>query len=194
FTSHFGHVTTGLPPADTRAFMATLIAEATNLGLSRMAEVCGAGSRRALLRMQTWHMREETFRAALASLTDAIHAEPLSAWFGDGWRVSADGQAFYLGGPGEAGGAVNAHYGRDAIVKIYTTITGRQAPLHDKVISGTAGEAIHSMDGILGHESSVDIAALHVDGGGVSDIVFAVMHLLGLSFEPRIPRLSDRKL
>jgi TnpA family transposase len=139
-------------------------------------------------------MREETFRAALASLTDAIHAEPLSAWFGDGWRASADGQAFYLGGPGEAGGVVNAHYGRDAIVKIYTTITGRQAPLHDKVISGTAGEAIHSMDGILGHESSVDIAALPVDGGGVSDIVFAVMHLLGLSFEPRIPRLSDRKL
>lgn len=50
------------------------------------------------------------------------------------------------------------------------------------------------MDGILGHESSVNVAALHVDGGGASDIVFAVMHLLGLSFEPRIPRLSDRKL
>src|SRR3546814_1394217 len=74
---------------------------ATNLGLSRMAEVCGAGSRRALLRMQTWHMREETFRAALACLTDAIHAEPIAAWFGQGHRASADGQAFYLGGPGE---------------------------------------------------------------------------------------------
>src|SRR3546814_4601090 len=66
FTQHFGHVSTGLPPGDEQAFLATLIAEATNLGLSRMAEVCGAGSRRALLRMQTWHMREETFRAALA--------------------------------------------------------------------------------------------------------------------------------
>lgn len=155
--------------------MATLIAEATNLGLSRMAEISGAGSRRALLRMQTWHMREDTFRAALAGLTDAIHAEPLSAWFGEGWRASADGQAFYLGGPGEAGGAVNAHYGRDPIVKIYTTITDRYAPLHQKVIAGTAGEAIHSLDGILGHESSVNVAALHVDGGGASDIVFAVM-------------------
>lgn len=144
--------------------------------------------------MQTWHMREDTFRAALAYLTDAIHAEPLSAWFGEGWRASADGQAFYLGGPGEAGGAVNAHYGRDPIVKIYITITDRYAPLHQKVIAGTAGEAIHSLDGILGHESSVNVAALHVDGGGASDIVFAVMHLLGLSFEPRIPRLSDRKL
>ena len=58
----------------------------------------------ALLRMLTWHMREETFRAALGCVTDAIHAEPLSAWFGEGWRASADGQAYYLGGPGEAGG------------------------------------------------------------------------------------------
>ena len=194
FAAHFEHVKTGLPPSDTRAFLATLIAEATNLGLARMADVCGVASQRALLRMLTWHMREETFRAALGCLTDAIHAEPLSAWFGEGWRASADGQAYYLGGPGEAGGQVNAHYGRDPIVKIYTTITDRYAPLHQTVIAGTAGEAIHALDGILGHASSVDVAALHVDGGGVSDIVFAVMHLLGLDFEPRIPRLSDRRL
>ncbi|UWU19397.1 Tn3 family transposase [Rhizobium sullae] len=194
FTEHFSHVSTGLPPVDQRAFMAALIAEATNLGLSRMAEMCGTVTRRALLRMQTWHMREDTYRAALASMTDAIHAEPLSVWFGEGWRASADGQAYYLGGPGEAGGTINGHYGRDPIVKIYTTITDRYAPLHQKVIAGTAGEAIHALDGILGHESNVDIGALHVDGGGVSDIVFAIAALLGRSFEPRIPRLSDRKL
>ena len=194
FVGQFGHVSTGLPPTDERAFLAALIAEATNLGLSRMAEVCGVASRRTLLRKQTWHMREDTFRAALGRLTDAIHAEPLSAWFGEGWRASADGQAFHLGGPGEAGGLVNTHYGRDPIVKIYTTITDRYAPLHQTVIAGTAGEAIHALDGILGHESGVTPSALHVDGGGVSDIVFAFMHLLGLDFEPRIPRLSDRRL
>lgn len=194
FTNHFSHVSTGLPPADQRAFTAALIAEATNLGLSRMAEMCGTVTRRALLRMQMWHMREDTFRAALASLTDAIHAEPLSAWFGEGWRASADGQAFYLGGPGEAGGTVNAHYGRDPIVKIYTTITDRYAPLHQKIIAGTASEAIHALDGILGHESDVNVGALHVDGGGVSDIVFAIAELLGRPLEPRIPRQSDRKL
>lgn len=147
FTEHFSHVSTGLPPADQRAFMAALIAEATNLGLARKAEMCGTVTRRALLRMQMWHMREDTFRAALAGMTDAIHDEPLSVWFGEGWRASADGQAYYLGGPGEAGGTVNGHYGRDPIVN-----------------------------------------------GGVSDIVFAIAALLGRSFEPRIPRLSDRKL
>jgi TnpA family transposase len=194
FIDHFTHVSTGLPPSDERAFIASLIAEATNLGLSRMADICNVASRRALLRMQTWHMREDTFRAALATLTDAIHAEPVAAWFGEGWRASADGQHYYLGGPGENGGTVNAHYGRDPIVKIYTTITDRYAPLHQTVIAGTAGEAIHALDGILGHQSGVDVAALHVDGGGVSDIVFCVMTILGLSFEPRIPRLSDRRL
>ncbi|MEE3504371.1 Tn3 family transposase [Acidiphilium acidophilum] len=80
------------------------------------------------------------------------------------------------------------------VVKIYTTITDRYAPLHQTVIAGTAGEAIHALDGILGHDSNADLTTLHVDGGGVSDIVFATMHLLGLDFEPRIPRLSDRRL
>ncbi|MHA0337152.1 Tn3 family transposase [Sphingomonas aquatilis] len=47
---------------------------------------------------------------------------------------------------------------------------------------------------MLGHDSNTNLTALHTDGGGVSDIVFAVMHLLGLDFEPRIPRLSDRRL
>ncbi len=50
--------------------------------------------------------------------------------FGHGFGALDDGQAFYLGGPGEAGGRVNAHYGRDPIVKIDTTITDRDAPLH----------------------------------------------------------------
>ena len=194
FGAHFGHVSTGLPPKERRALLATLIAEATNLGLSRMADVCGVASRRALLRMLTWHLREETFRSALACLTNAIHAEPLAAWFGEGWRANADGQAYYLGGPGEAGGSVNAHYGRDPMVKIYTTVTDRYAPLGQTLIAGTASEAVHALDALLGHESDTEIRALHTDGGGVSDMVFAVTHLLGLDFEPRIPRLSDRRL
>ena len=175
FTSRFGHVSTGLPPADERAFLAALIAEATNLGLSRMADICSAASRRALLRMQTWHMREETCPTPPwpASPTRSTPS-PCRPGQAEGWRASADGQAYYLGGPGEAGGLVNARYGRDPIVKIHTTVTDRYAPLHQTVIAGTAGEAVHALDGILGHASGVSLSALHVDGGGVSDIVFAL--------------------
>src|SRR5271166_291448 len=76
FAELFSHVQTGRPHAERRAFLATLIAEATNIGLGRMSEVCNVASRRTL------NMREDTYRAALARIIEAQHREPAAAWFG----------------------------------------------------------------------------------------------------------------
>ena len=194
FAELFGHVQTGRPHAERRAFLAALIAEATNIGLGRMSEVCNVASRRTLTTISIWHMREETYRAALARIIEALHCEPASAWFGTGQVSSSDGQHFYLEGEGETGGKVNAHYGRDPIVKLYTHISDRYAPFHVKVITGTAGEAIHVLDGLVSHDSAIDILAHHTDGGGVSDHVFAAMYLLGVKFQPRMSSPNDRRL
>ena len=127
-------------------------------------------------------MREETYRAALARIVEALHRESAAAWFGTGQVSSSDGQHFYLGGEGETGGIVNARYRRDPIIKLYTHISDRYAPFHVKVITSTSGEAIHVLDGLVNHDSAIDILAHHTDGGGVSDHVFAVMYLLGIKF------------
>jgi hypothetical protein len=79
FTEMFGHVQTGRPHAERRAFLAALIAEATNIGLGRMSEVCKVASRRTLTTISIWHMREETYRAALAQIIEALHREPAAA-------------------------------------------------------------------------------------------------------------------
>ena len=52
----------------------------------------------------------------------------------------------------------------------------------------------HVIDGLLYHEADLSIAVHHTDGGGVSDHVFALAHLLGFQLAPRIPNLADRKL
>ena len=70
---------------------------------------------------------------------------------------------------------------------------GRSA-LPTKVISVSEGEAAHVIDGLLYHGGDVDIAVHHTDGGGASDHVFALCHLLGFQFAPRIPNLDDRRL
>ena len=194
FLDEFRHLQTGKPIEDKRALLAALIAEATNIGLGRMADICRAASRRTLTTISIWHMREETYRAALARIVEAQHNEPVAASFGAGHVSTSDGQHFYLGGEGEAAGEVNAHYGRDAIVKLYTHISDRYAPFHVKVITGTSGEAIHVLDGIVNHDSAIDIDAHHTDGGGASDHVFAAMYLLGIKFQPRMPSLKERKL
>ncbi len=194
FADMFGHVQTGRPHPERRAFLAALIAEATNIGLGRMSEVCKVASRRTLTTISIWHMREETYRGALARVVEALHREPAAAWFGTGQVSSSDGQHFYLGGEGETGGTVNARYGRDPIIKLYTHISDRYAPFHVKVITGTSGEAIHVLDGLVNHDSAIDILAHHTDGGGLSDHVFAIMYLLGIRFQPRMSSPNDRRL
>jgi hypothetical protein len=169
FADMFGHVQTGRPHPERRAFLAALIAEATNIGLGRMSEVCKVASRRTLTTISIWHMREETYHGALARVVEALHREPTAAWFGTGQVSSSDGQHFYLGGEGETGGTVNARYGRDPIIKLYTHISDRYAPFHVKVITGTSGEAIHVLDGLVNHDSAIDILAHHTDGGGLSE-------------------------
>jgi len=85
------------------------------------------------------------------------------------------------------------YYGREVSALFYTHVSARHAPYHTVAIS-PAGEAAHVIDGLLYHEADLSIAVHHTDGGGVSDHVFALAHLLGFRFAPRIPNLAERRL
>jgi TnpA family transposase len=194
FSSLFEHLQTGRSPSDLRVFFAALIAEATNLGFSKMALACPGITRRQLQQMAIWHFREETFTLALARLVEAQHAAPFAAVFGSHTVSSSDGQHIHLGDGGEVAGGVNGRYSTNPIIKLYTAISGRYAPFHVKIIAATASEAVHVLDALLETDAGLDITRHHVDGGGVSDLVFAFCHALGFAFVPRIPDLDGRCL
>lgn len=193
FSAAFTHLHTSLPVNDPHAVLAAVLADATNLGLTRMAEACSVTSYRQLAWTAGWHLREETYRRALAVLVNAQQAQPIAAYFGAADVSSSDGQHFPTGGPGEAIGAVNARYGRQATTLLYTHVSARHAPFHTVAIP-PSGEAAHVIDGLLYHEADLTISTHHTDGGGVSDHVFALAHVLGFRFTPRIPNLADRRL
>ena len=193
FGAAFTHLHSGLPADDRRVVLTTVLADATNLGLTRMADACVVATYRQLAWTAGWHLREETYRRALAILVNAQQAQPLAAHFGAANVSSSDGQHFPTGGPGEAIGAVNTHYGRDATTLLYTHVTARHAPFHTVAIP-PSGEAAHLIDGLLYHEADLASAVHHTDGGGLSDHVFALAHVLGFRFAPRIPNLAERRL
>lgn len=194
FSSLFEHLQTGRAPSDRRVFFAALIAEATNLGFTKMALACPGITRRQLQQTAIWHFRADTFALALARLVEAQHDQPFSQVFGSKAVSSSDGQHILLGDGGEVAGGVNARYGNSPIIKLYTAISGRYAPFHVKIIAATAGEAVHVLDALLETDAGLDIARHHVDGGGVSDLVFALCQPLGFAFVPRIPDLDGRCL
>ena len=163
FSTAFAHLHTGLQADDPRVVLTAVLAAATNLGLTRMAEACSVASYRQLAWTAGWHLREDTYRQALAILVNAQHRQPLAALFGAADVSSSDGQGFRTSGRGEAVGAVNAHYGREASALFYTHISGRHAPYHTIAIP-PSGEAAHVIDRVLYHEADMTIAMHHTDG------------------------------
>jgi TnpA family transposase len=194
FPDCFTHLRTGEPAAHPQVLMASLLAEGLNLGLTRMAEACDVGSLGQMAWTSDWHIREETYAMALQRLVNQQQREPLAALFGAGTASSSDGQFFRAGGFGRDGASHNAHYGDQPGGKFYTHVSDRYAPFHTKVIAATASEALHVLDGLLYHQSDVTVRRHHTDGGGDSDLVFALCSLLGFQFAPRIPDLKSRKL
>ena len=194
FSERFLHLRSGAPPEDILALMTALLADATNLGLARMARSSTVSTHSKLLWTAEWHVRDETYQAALACLVDAIHAHPFTKVWGDGDTSSSDGQFFRAGGHGEARADHNAKYGSEPGVKFYTHVSDRYAPFNTKVIAANASEAAHVLDGLLHHESALDIREHYTDTAGAIDHVFGLCRLLGFRFAPRIRDLADRRL
>ena len=97
--------------------------------------------------------------------------------WGDGDTSSSDGQFFRAGGHGEARADFNAKYGSEPGVKFYTHVSDRYAPFHTKVIAANASEAAHVLDGLMHHESSLDVREHYTDTAGAIDHVFGLCHL-----------------
>ncbi len=195
FTRHFMHLRRGDLTRNRALLLTVGLADAINLGLAKMAEACPGGTTvTALDTLRAWHVRDETYARALAELVTAQHALPFAAHWGAGTTASSDGQRFPVGGQGAYAGRVNLRYGTGPGITFYTHISDRYAPFHTKVISTTVRDATHVLDGLLDHEADLRIEEPYTDTLGFTDHVFALCHLLGFRFAPRIRDLADKRL
>jgi TnpA family transposase len=194
FTKHFTNLKTGDSAKDRTPLMTTILADAINLGLTKMAESCPGSSYAKLSWLQAWHIRDETYAAALAELVNAQSRQTFAEHWGDGTTSSSDGQRFRAGGKAESTGHINPRYGAEPGKLFYTHISDQYAPFSSKVVNVGVRDSTYVLDGLLHHESDLRIEEHYTDTAGFTDHVFALMHLLGFRFAPRIRDLSDTKL
>ena len=194
FTRHFTHLKSADPASETSLLLTAILADGINLGLSKMAESCPSVTYAKLSWLQAWHIRDETYSAALAELVNAHGQHAFAGWWGDGTTSSSDGQWFRAGGVGQSGSHFNAKYGPDPGVTFYTHISDQYAPFHTRVINAPVRDATYVLDGLLYHESDLRIDEHYTDTSGFTDHVFGLMQLLGFRFAPRIRDLKDKNL
>lgn len=194
FTRHFTNLKTGSTAKDKTLLLTTILADGINLGLSKMAESCTDVTYAKLSWLQAWHIRDETYSAALAELVNAQSRHPFAEFWGDGTTSSSDGQRFKAGGSAESTGHVNPKYGSGPGRLFYTHISDQYAPFSSKVVNVGVRDSTYVLDGLLYHESDLRIEEHYTDTAGFTDHVFGLMHLLGFQFAPRIRDLGDTKL
>ena len=179
FTDAFVDLRTGSPCKDRIGLLSVVLADGINLGLSKMAGAIGVRSHWQLLRIARWHVEDEAYRRALATIVEAQASLPMVRVWGSGRTSSSDGQFFPAGGPGEAMNVVNARYGNEPGVKAYSHLSDQFAPFAVDTIPTTASEAPYILDGLLGCDAGRRVREHYADTGGFTDHVFAACSMLG---------------
>ncbi len=194
FSKAFTHLYTGQPAPDKTGLLTAVLADATNLGKTRMADATEKYTPDRLAWIEDWYIREPNYARALATIVKLQGGIPLASRWGSGRKSSSDGQAFPIAFRKPVIAQVNAKYGRDPVANFYTHVSDQYAPFHVRAISSTVRDATHVLDGLLNHQTDLQIEEHYTDTSGYTDHIFALCHLLGFRFAPRIRDLSDHRM
>jgi TnpA family transposase len=88
----------------------------------------------------------------------------------------------------------NPHYGNGRGTTIYRFTSDQFSSYYTKIIHTNSRDATHVLDGLLNHETDLNIQEHYTDTAGYTDQVFGLTQLLGFRFAPRIRDLADVKL
>ena len=144
FTRHFAHLKTGELAKDKTLLLTTILADAINLGLTKMAESCPGTTYAKLAWLQAWHIRDETYsagagRAGQCPVPPSVRRELGRRHHVILGRPDASGRA----AKAESTGHVNPKYGQEPGGLFYTHISDQYAPFTPK--SSTSACAIRPM-------------------------------------------------
>jgi TnpA family transposase len=178
-----------------KTLMAVLVSQATNLGVVSMSASVKDITVDMLRHILQFYVREETLKAASAEIVNQHHLLPLSAAQGDGTMSSSDAQRFKVRADTLLASFYPRYYGYyERAIGIYTHVSDQYSVFDTGVISCGPREALYVLDGLLNNNTILKIREHTTDTHGYTEIVFALCHLLGFAFMPRIRDLKDQQL
>jgi TnpA family transposase len=177
------------------ALLTCLIAEGCNIGLSDMTVLGPGFSYDRLEEVYATYIREETLARATAVLVNFQLQQPLAQKWGQGMTSSSDARVY-----GVPVRALNAAFhpkyfasgGRG--INVYTHISDLWIPFYTQVITCHVRQATYILDGLLYHATRLQPHEHYTDTHGYTELIFALCHLLGIRFAPRIKDLPEQRL
>ena len=183
---------TRVDPWDVCALRAAILAHGCNLGLYTMEKVAPAIAYRRLKYVSDWRLVEENQRAALAGIVHGISRLDAAGHWGDGTTSASDGQRFAM--PHKVLQRTYSTRVNDVALECYSFVADNDAPFYSRPIECTDRDAPFVLDGVLPHESDLDLEAHDTDTHGYTEINFAAFAMVGMRVCPRIRSLHRQRI
>ena len=193
FSVHFQRPgETRVDPGEVCALLAAILAHGCNLGLYTMEKVAPAIAYRRLKHVSDWRLVEENQSAALAGIVHGISRLDAAGHWGDGTTSASDGQRFAM--PHKVLQRTYSTRFNDFALEFYSFVADNYAPFYSRPIECTDRDAPFVLDGVLYHESDLDLEEHYTDTHGYTEINFAAFAMVGMRFCPRIRSLHRQRI
>ncbi|MEO8402596.1 MAG: Tn3 family transposase [Gammaproteobacteria bacterium] len=177
-------------------FYAGLLGKGCNIGISKLANTSKGISEHTLENVVNWYFSNDTILAAnkrILNLVNKLALPNLLKRHRNLLHTSSDGKKRYVSVDSLIANYSFKYFGSEQGVSIYDFIDERHLLFHTNIISSSEREAHYVIDGLLDNEE-IKSTIHSTDTHGYTDIIFSIMHLLGISFAPRIAKIKDRVL
>jgi TnpA family transposase len=194
FLDRATHARTGAPLESNlhAPVLAALIAHGTNIGLHAM-ERASRFSYEQLASATDWYLHDESLKWMLIDLDHFLLHHPMSALWGDGTRSSSDGLRMRVAVQAANADPNTRYCDVTRGLTMYLHIADVGPPFGRQVFGVNEREYLHVLDAIYHHETELDIQEHSTDTAGGTDHLFALSHMLGLRFYPRLADILGRQ-
>ena len=186
FSVHFQQPGERVDPGEVCALLAAILAHGCNLGLYTMEKVAPDIPYRRLKNVSDWRLVEENQRAALAAIVHGISRLDAAGHWGDGTTSASDGQRFAM--PQKVLQRTYSTRFNDFALEFYSFVADNYAPFYSRPVECTDRDAPFVLDGVLYHESDLNLEEHYTNTHGYTEINFAAFGMVGMRFLPSNPQ------
>lgn len=165
----------------------------TNAGLKRMCSGGGPDSYADLQYVRRRFITKEQLRTAIAMVCNAIFAVRQVDLWGEGTTACASDSKQFGAWDQNLMTEWHARYGGRGVM-IYYHVERHSVCIYSQLKACSSSEVASMIEGVLRHDTDMEVEKKYVDTHGQSEVGFALCHLLGFQLLPRLKNLKKQKL
>lgn len=174
-----------------QVFYAAILGLGCNIGISKMANVSKGISEDVLTNLVNWHLSVDNLRLAIQKILEFLEKLGLTYIHKDKQllHTSSDGRKIKIAVDSLNANSSYKYFGKDMGIVNYSFIDNLDRMLYSTAISSSERESTYVIDGVT-YSASIKSDMHSTDTHGYTEVIFAIMYLLGIDFAPRIKNIK----